>query len=94
MKRIEIECISKDDRYSPTERITSVGGTNHSGSIWRQSVDQTIREIENEEWEFFVVKNNREVNVVVATSKGGTKYIKTEADDYEPNNLLELDECE
>ena len=42
---------------------------------------------------FFVVVAAREVSVIVATSRYGNKYLKTEADGEEPNNLLSLPEC-
>ena len=93
MKRIEIKCIKKNDRNSPVERITHVGGKNSDGKNWKQTTSKTIQEIEEYEWEFFVTKNFREVKVVAAVSRTGNKYLKTEADGYEPNNLLSLPEC-
>ncbi len=36
---------------------------------------------------------NRIVNVVVAVSRFGNKYLKTVADSDHPNNLLSLYEC-
>jgi len=32
-------------------------------------------------------------NIIVAVSKYGHKYLKTESDGEEPNNLLSLPEC-
>lgn len=43
--------------------------------------------------EFFVRVGSREVRVIVAESRYGNKYIKTEADGEQPNNLLSLPEC-
>ncbi|MFB6462798.1 DUF3892 domain-containing protein [Bradyrhizobium tunisiense] len=62
------------------------------GGRWKQSVDQTIREIESREWEFFVAEGGRTVDVIVATHNGN-KYIKTTADGIQPDNLLSLPEC-
>ncbi|MDP8217161.1 MAG: DUF3892 domain-containing protein [Candidatus Theseobacter exili] len=42
---------------------------------------------------FFVKAGGSVVNVIVAVSKYGNKYLKTEADGEEPNNLLSLPEC-
>lgn len=42
---------------------------------------------------FYVSVQNRPVKVIVAVSKYGNKYLKTEADGEEPNNLLSLPEC-
>ncbi len=44
--RLQIRCINKTDRSSPYERIRNVGGTFSDGSRWKQSQEQTIREIE------------------------------------------------
>lgn len=91
-KRVRIRCINKTDRMNPHERIKNVGGQNADGSRWKQSVDQTVREIESREWEFFVTEGGRTVDVIVATHNGN-KYIKTTADGIQPDNLLSLPEC-
>jgi len=44
-------------------------------------------------WEFYVTGAGRTVEVIVATSPYGNKYIKTEADNIYPDNLLALPEC-
>jgi hypothetical protein len=49
--------------------------------------------IEQGKWSFFVIKDGKTVKVIVATSKYGHKYLKTEADGEQPNNLLSLPEC-
>lgn len=93
MNRIQILCINKEDRDDPTERIRFIGGKNGDGSRWIISVTSAIEKIEKREWEFFVKVNFKETKVVVAKSRFENKYIKTEADDYAPNNLLNLPEC-
>lgn len=90
--RLRIRCINKTDRMNPHERIKNVGGQNADGSRWKRSVDQTVREIESREWEFFVTEGGRTVDVIVATHNGN-KYIKTTADGIQPDNLLSLPEC-
>lgn len=90
--RVRIRCINKTDRMNPHERIKNVGGQNADGGRWKQSVDQTVREIESREWEFFVTEDGRTVDVIVATHNGN-KYIKTTADGIQPDNLLSLPEC-
>lgn len=91
-KRARIRCINKTDRMNPHERIKNVGGQNADGGRWKQTVDQTIREIESGEWEFFVSEGGRTVDVIVA-KHNGHKYIKTTADGVQPDNLLSLPEC-
>lgn len=89
----QIDCIEKHDRSDPSEAILSVGGRNPNGSRWRISQKDAIRRIKSGENKFFVAKNGKRVNVIVAVSRFGNEYIKTENDDYEPNNLLSLKSC-
>ncbi|WP_445219787.1 DUF3892 domain-containing protein [Bradyrhizobium sp. Pa8] len=91
-KRARIRCVNKTDIKNPHERITHVGGANPDGTPWKRSIDQAIKDIESDEWEFYVEENGRRVDVVWATHEGH-KYIKTAADDIQPNNLLLLANC-
>ncbi|MDB5198752.1 MAG: hypothetical protein JWO92_715 [Chitinophagaceae bacterium] len=88
----QISCINKSDRYNPHERITHVGGKDIYGSKWRVTQQETIRRIESKESEYYVHAGGRTVNVIVATHNGN-KYIKTERDGIQPDNLLSLPEC-
>ena len=89
----EIKCINKTPRDDPWDRIQNVGGINPNGIRWKQSQQQTIQEIESGSWGFYVMQSSRRVDVIVATSRFGNKYIKTVADGDQPNNLLSLPEC-
>ncbi|WP_036046874.1 DUF3892 domain-containing protein [Bradyrhizobium yuanmingense] len=91
-KLARVRCINKTDRMNPHERIESVGGEYSNGSQWKQSVVQTIRDIESGEWEFYVEEDGLMAGVVVA-EHNGHKYIKTTADGIQPDNLLSLAEC-
>jgi hypothetical protein len=91
---VEIKCINKQDRYNPWERILFVGGVNADGTRWKLSQEAAIRGIEEGKWRFYVSRPQGDtVWVVIATSPQGNKYIKTEADGDQPNNLLSLPEC-
>lgn len=90
-KNCEIKCINKDDRLNPYEKITYVGG--YVTSQWKLTTEEAIRYIEAGEWDFYVRVGGKSVWVIVAVSRFGNKYLKTQADGEEPNNLLSLPEC-
>lgn len=90
---IEIKCIKKSDRDNPHERILAIGGVNDNGTRWRLLQQEAVEGIESGKYRFHVTVNGRTVKVIVATSRWGNKYIKTEADGDQPNNLLSLPEC-
>lgn len=91
-KTAQITCVCKRDRFNPHERITHVGGTDPS--VWKITQEAAIAHIESGAWKFWVKpKNAASVWVIVAVSRFGNKYLKTESDGDEPNNLLSLPEC-
>jgi hypothetical protein len=89
----EIKCINKTDRYDPHDRIRKVGGQNPDGSLWKIDQQEAVRGIEAGKWAFYVKIQNKVVDVIVAVSRYGHKYLKTVADGEQPNNLLSLYEC-
>jgi hypothetical protein len=89
----EIKCVNKADRYNPHERITHIGGVNQDGTNWKLPQEKAIDGIERGEWAFYVNRGGRTAPVVVAVSRYGYKYLKTEADGEMPDNLLSLFEC-
>ena len=91
--RIRIQCINKSDRYNPHERITHIGGVNTDGTRWKITEAEAIKGIEEGKWLFFVNVAGKEVDVIIAISQWGHKYLKTKADGEHPNNLLSLPEC-
>jgi hypothetical protein len=93
MSRHQVLCINKSDRYNPHERILNIGGLNPDGTRWKVSQPEAVGYIESRQFEFFVRVGYGEVDVIVAVSAYGNKYIKTEADGEHPNNLLSLPEC-
>ena len=89
----QIKCINKTDRNDAHERIKNIGGTNSDGTRWRLTLDRAIEGIESGKWKFYVSVDGKSVWVVVAKSAKGNKYLKTENDGEQPNNLLSLPEC-
>jgi hypothetical protein len=87
MAHLQITCINKTDRFNPHERIQNVGGPG-----FKFSQPDAIRCIEQGIHSFYVSAGGHTVNVVVATHNGN-KYIKTQADGVQPDNLLRLPEC-
>lgn len=86
--KYEIKCINKTNRLSIHERIVSVGGDG-----WKMTQQEAISKIESNSCSFFVTRGGNTVDVIVAVSTNGNKYIKTTSDGELPNNLLSLPEC-
>lgn len=91
--RHEVKCINKTDRPNPHERIRAIGGVNADGTNWKLDQQEAVKGIEDGMWSFYVGVRGQIVNVIVGTSQYGNKYLKTEADGEQPNNLLSLYEC-
>lgn len=88
----QVKCINKTDRFNPHERIKNIGGFDN-GKAWKLTQEEGIQGIESGKWSFFVSVAGKSVWVVVAKSQYGHKYLKTEADGEQPDNLLSLPEC-
>ncbi len=93
MSRHQVFCINKRGGHDAAhERISSIGGLNSNGIRWKLTEDEAIKSVEDGKFHFYVNINGRSVDIVVA-HRGERKYLKTEADGYNPDNLLNLPEC-
>ena len=86
-ENVQITCIRKTNRTEPHDRIQGVGGTN-----WYITEAEAIAYIENGTYKFYVSVGGKSVWVVIA-KRLEHKYLKTEADGVQPDNLLSLPEC-
>jgi hypothetical protein len=115
--RLQIDCVDKDERLGPYERIRAVGGPNMPGVTppdtsrlgselrrrgfalsdrprWRLPLDEAVQGVIDGRWQFFIELGVYDtVNVVVATSPTGGRYLKTEVDRDTPDELLFLPQC-
>jgi hypothetical protein len=90
---LQIQCINKQPRMDAHERIQNVGGVNAAGSRWKMTQPDAIRAAEAGTYRFYTSVRGTSVWVIVAVSAQGHKYLKTENDGVQPDNLLSLPEC-
>jgi Protein of unknown function (DUF3892) len=88
--KLQITCIDRSDNSDPHQRILAIGGgsTEHR---WVVSQEDAIRGIEKNDWEFYIYREGKIVNVVVA-ERDGNKYLKAMCDADQPECLLSLPE--
>ena len=85
--RLQVTCINKTDRYDAHERIKNIGGYG-----WKHAEDDAITYIESNVYSYYVNRGGYEAKVIFA-QRLGHKYLKTENDGEQPDNLLALPEC-
>jgi hypothetical protein len=95
-ENVQVSCIRKrGSHYDPHERIEGLGGM-HGGTHWYMLENDIIAELKKSDpprrWNFFTNVNGKSAWVMVA-QHNRRDYLKTTADGYAPNNLLNLPEC-
>ena len=94
--RHRVTCTKKDGADAD-RRIDGIGGATgavNTNGPWYLPIDKAIASIKKGEFEFYVLVDNRQVNVVVRSHPTtGREYLTTEADGFPPNNLLKLPDC-
>ncbi|MDR6634206.1 hypothetical protein J2X72_003006 [Phyllobacterium sp. 1468] len=79
----------RPDNQDADRRLQGLGGVD-----WYDTIDNLIAGIESRSYGLWTVdQKGNSVWVVVAKRLNGRKYLKTEPDGIEPNNLLALPRC-
>lgn len=87
-----VDCITKTGRSGAHERISAIGGY-LGGTKWTHTQEKAIDNIEKNIIKYYVDRpKGHRVNIIVATLNG-RKYLKTQSDGEQPNNLLDLSDC-
>jgi hypothetical protein len=90
MTEFRITCVTKPDRFSSHERITSVGVEYFEK---RLTVAEVVHYIQSKALAFYTLVNGRKAPVGVVDVPGRASYIRTHADGTWNDNLLALPEC-
>lgn len=90
---VQIQCINKTPRRDAHDRIQNVGGVRSDGQRWKLSQPQAVADSDAGKYRFYTSVQGKSVWVIVAVSAAGNRYLKTENDGDQPNNLLSLPEC-
>ena len=91
--RHQICCVTRTAFMNHHQRFRLVGGVNRDGSWWKITETEAIAGIAAGHWSFFITTDRGDRDIVVATSRYGTPYLKTATDGLQPESLLALPEC-
>lgn len=93
---VRITCINKANgqHENPYVAISRLGWVNEAtGKTGRSTREEMYDWIKNRSGQAYVQDGLARARVVTAVSPRGTRYVKTEADSTERDNLLKLREC-
>jgi hypothetical protein len=91
--RLRVEFVAKTDRRDVHERIKAIGG-GPPGLRWKYTQQDAITWTEDGTFLYYIVnQEGKEMDLIVATSRKSSKYLKTKADGEQPHSLLNLPEC-
>ncbi len=94
VREAQITCVMKTERSAAYDRISFLGGGRHPSWNWEISHARAIDLLEHDRYRFYTRTGAGErLYLVVVTSADGHKYIKTVADDEQPEHLLTLPDC-
>ena len=81
----------KPDNTDPDRRLQGLGGSADGG--WYRDIDFLIAGIEAGNYDLWTVAPDGKSVWVIVANRNARKYLKTETDGIEPNNLLALPHC-
>ncbi|AKT40070.1 DUF3892 domain-containing protein [Chondromyces crocatus] len=87
-----VDCVITSGQTEAHQRILAIGGE-YQGSRWQDTQQEAIANIETGRKSYYVKEPGGPRVEVVVGSRNGKKYLKTENDGEQPNNLLSLREC-
>jgi hypothetical protein len=91
--RLLVECIQRTDVQDAHERIKAIGG-GLPGCSWKHTLADAVAWAEGRIFVYYIInQDGKEEKLIVASDPHGHKYLKTEADGEQPDNLLNLPEC-
>lgn len=90
-RAIEIECVTRANKFDPAAPITHVGGTRPCR--WKITEDKAIRCIDRGEWAFFIRSGGRALPVTVARNGDGSAGLRAALAPEGANRLLDLPPC-
>ncbi len=93
MASIRVDCVNKTERTNPHERISHIGGPNADNTRWKLTEEAAIAGMETGKWSFDVERPAGHTVALKVAERLGRKYLKTETDGEQPDNLLALPEC-
>ena len=89
----QVSCISKLHSYfDPHEIIKSFGGQ-YLGFPWELPDFMVLHYIKTGMEKYYVQSGERKLKIVIAWHNG-KEYLKAETDDYSPDTLLALPDCD
>ena len=94
VRYLRIRSIVKTEQTNAHERIKAICGLMPDGSHWTLTHQDAVSQVENRTCAFYIERlGNKRYDVIVAMDFRAHKYLKTDADREQPDELLFLPTC-
>ncbi len=91
---LRIRSIVKTERTGAHERVKAICGLTPEGSHWTLTHEDAVSQVENRTCAFYIERpKDKRYDVIVAMDVRAHKYLKTDADRDQPDELLFLPAC-